>query len=289
MSQRPDRSTTGGSAYLDLRKLAVATGRPTDELIQLYGLEGFLDRLSRSTHCDNFVLKGGVLLAAYADRRPTRDIDFAVDQVNGDLDAIRVLINEVLAISTNDGLVFDRSATSVESIRDHEIYPSIRANVAAKLSTANVRFHIDINIGDPVWPEPTQVEVPRLLDAPPLLVRGYSVEMILAEKIVTAIQRGTANTRWRDFLDIATLSTTIVDSPTLAESIARVANHRQATIQPLSLVLDGFDTLAQPKWSAWRRKHQLAHSPESFSELLVTVIEFSDPHLVPREYQNRSG
>jgi hypothetical protein len=57
----------------------------------------------------------------------------------------------------------------------------------------------------PFWPEPKEIELPRLLGSPPLRVRGYSVELILAEKIVTAIQRGTANTRWRDFVDIASL------------------------------------------------------------------------------------
>ena len=57
MSDRPDRSCAGGTAYLDLRKLATETGRPTDELIQMYGLEGFRDRLSRSQHHENFVLK----------------------------------------------------------------------------------------------------------------------------------------------------------------------------------------------------------------------------------------
>lgn len=35
---------------------------------------------------------------------------------------------------------------------------------------------------------------------------GYPRVMVLAEKIVTAIQRGTANTRWRDFVDIVALS-----------------------------------------------------------------------------------
>src|ERR1700721_1240549 len=53
-------------------------GRPTDELIQLYALECFLDRLVHSEFAEKFVLKGGVLLAALDARRPTRDIDFAV-------------------------------------------------------------------------------------------------------------------------------------------------------------------------------------------------------------------
>ena len=64
-SWRPTRATVEGRAYLDLQNLARRQQRPTDELQQLYALEGFLSRLSRSPHADRLVLKGGVLLAAY--------------------------------------------------------------------------------------------------------------------------------------------------------------------------------------------------------------------------------
>jgi hypothetical protein len=43
-----DRSSIAGSRYLDLQRKARTTGKPTDELIQLYALECFLDRLTRS-------------------------------------------------------------------------------------------------------------------------------------------------------------------------------------------------------------------------------------------------
>jgi len=94
--RKPDRSTTGGTAYLDLRKLASETSRPTDELHQLYALEGFLDRLTQSPHRDTFVLKGGVLLAAYVDRRPTRDVDLAAHQIQTDSDSIRTIVAAIL-------------------------------------------------------------------------------------------------------------------------------------------------------------------------------------------------
>lgn len=61
----PSRQTIAGQVYLDVRRLARTTGRATDELLQLYALEGFLDRLTQSDQRDHFVLKGGVLLAAY--------------------------------------------------------------------------------------------------------------------------------------------------------------------------------------------------------------------------------
>ena len=89
MTNRPSRSTAAGTAYLDLRKLARDTKRPTDELLQLYALEGFLDRLTASQHAQHLIFKSGVLLAAFDTRRPTRDIDFAATDIDGDL-AIRL-------------------------------------------------------------------------------------------------------------------------------------------------------------------------------------------------------
>jgi hypothetical protein len=66
--------------------------------------------------------------------------------------------------------------------------PPPRARRRFGLSRAIIRLHVDINVGDPVWPPPQQVRVPRLLGGE-LIVRGYPLEMVLAEKIVTAIAR----------------------------------------------------------------------------------------------------
>jgi hypothetical protein len=57
---------------------------------------------------------------------------------------------------------------------------------------------VDVNFGDPIWPEPELVVMPRLLGGE-LVLRGYPLVMIYAEKLVTSLQRGAANTRWRDF------------------------------------------------------------------------------------------
>jgi hypothetical protein len=261
---KPDRSTPGGAAYLDLRKLASEMSRPTDELHQLYALEGFLDRLTQSPHRDSFVLKAGLLLAAYADRRPTRDVDLAAHQIQTDIE---------------DGLEFDLDKIDVDTIRDDADYPSLRAKVTGTLATAVIRFHIDINIGDPLWPDPQPVKLPRLLSPTPLAISGYSAELVLAEKIVTALQRGTANTRWRDFVDIAALAHTNIDTGTLAESITRVAQHRATPIATLAEALDGYADLAQSKWVAWRRKQRLADTPSEFADLLTDVVTFADPIL----------
>lgn len=201
---RATKETEAGRRYLDLQHKARHTGRPTDELIQLYALEGFLDRLARSAHADQFVLKGGVLLAALDARRPTRDIDLAAQGFENSAEHVLLLIREIATIAIDDGLVFEAEHATAETIRDDDHYSGVRVTLGGELSRATIRLHVDINVGDPIWPEPQQVRLPRLLDGT-VLIRGYPLEMVFAEKIVTALARGTANTRWRDFLDLYVL------------------------------------------------------------------------------------
>jgi predicted nucleotidyltransferase component of viral defense system len=110
-------------------------------------------------------------------------------------------------------------------------------------------------------------------------VRAFSLEMVLAEKIVTAIARGTANTRWRDFVDIYTLARRHkIEGKTLWESLLRVAEYRDVTLTPLNVVLADYAEIAQQRWLAWLRKQRL-HSmvPTEFATVLNSVVTFADP------------
>lgn len=274
------RATAAGRAYLDLRALATAEYRLTDELIQLYVLEGFLARLVVSDHAGHLVLKGGVLLAAFGTRRPTRDIDFAALDLDNGAEHVLEVAKQIAAqaLGEDDGLAFDGAGAVAEVIRDEEEYSGVRVSMGVTLATARTRFHVDVNVGDPIWPAPKQVEVPRLLGGLPLTLAGYSLPMVHAEKIVTAVQRGTVNTRWRDFGDVWTLSGRhAVNGDQLQTAIARVADHRNTQLSPLRALLVGYPGLAQSKWAAWRRRQGHEHLPPEFSDLLEQLFTFSDP------------
>ncbi|MBK7622994.1 MAG: nucleotidyl transferase AbiEii/AbiGii toxin family protein [Kineosporiaceae bacterium] len=178
--------TAAGRAYLDLKAKAQKESRLTDELIQLYVLEGFLARLAMSAHADKLVLKGGVLLAAFDTRRPTRDIDFAARDLTNDTEHILDVARAILAVTQkdDDGLVFDPRSAVAEVIRDEEEYSGVRVSMNAELATARVRFHLDVNVGDPVWPAPSRVSMPRPLGGQPLEPMGYPLHMVHAEKTV---------------------------------------------------------------------------------------------------------
>jgi hypothetical protein len=276
---RPTRATSDGRAYLDLQNKARREKRPTDELLALYALEGFLTRLAASRHSDRLVLKGGVLLAAFDARRPTRDVDLQASAVSNDVDTVLGLICEVADLTTDvdDGLVFDTDHATAEVIRDEDEYSGVRVSLSCGLSQAKITFHVDVSVGDPVWPPPEQVELPRLLGGS-ISLRGYPIPMVHAEKLVTAIARGTANTRWRDFGDVYVLSgmhPVTVDA--LRAAISTVATHRGVDLAPLKVVLDGYEAIAQTRFAVWRRRNRRDELPAAFADLLSAVIDFADP------------
>jgi hypothetical protein len=249
----------------------------------LYALEGFLARLAASAHTDKLVLKGGVLLAAFLVRRPTRDVDLQAQAMPNDTDTVLDLVRSIAASApadgVDDGLVFDAEHATAEAIRDEDAYSGVRVSLTCRLVTAKISFHVDVNVGDPIWPAPEQVELPRLLGGS-VQLRGYPIAMVHAEKIVTAIDRGTVNTRWRDFGDVYVLSGTHeLAAADLRAAITIVAPHRRVELQPLKVVLDGYEALAQTKYGAWRRKNRRDELPDQFADLLAAVIAFADPAL----------
>jgi hypothetical protein len=263
----PSRATSAGRAYLDLQKQARAARRPVDEYLQFYVLECFLDRLSSSRFAERFVLKGGVLLAAFGERRPTRDIDFLAQGQDNDPQAVLTAISEIASIEIDDGVTFDLTSAKATSIRTEDMYPGARVTMCTQLWTARTQFHVDVNVGDPIHPPPNDIEVPRLLGGE-LTVRGYPLAMVLAEKIVTAVTRGTQSTRWRDFADIYLLSRHHqIDGSELNGSIREVAAHRDTELLLLSGVLDDYGPIGQAQWSTWLRRQQLTERLPTSSEM----------------------
>lgn len=280
MSPAPPRDTPSGRTYNNLRNLARRQGRDVAEYLSLFVLEGFLARLSASQYADQLILKGGVLMAAFSARRPTRDIDLSASGFPNDVVEAEGRVRSIAAIGIDDDLIFVTSSVRGEEIRDDSEYHGVRVHIIARLASAEIPFHVDVNFGDPVWPAPVRTGLPRLLGGQ-IDVLAYPVTMVLAEKIVTAVERGAANTRWRDFVDVASLATKAdISGDDMIRSLAIVAASRQIELLPLTEVLDGMADNAQRKWAAWRRKQHLdATTPEHFQNLLDSCSAFADPVL----------
>lgn len=246
-------------------------------------LEALLARLATSKHRDDFVLKGGVLLAAFAVRRSTKDIDLQATGIANDENEVAERIREIATIDLPDGVIFDPDSITASIIRDDDEYAGIRVKLVGLLGRARLTVGIDVNFGDPIWPAPRLIELPRIvaLDQPPVEILGYPLTMVLAEKIITAVDRGPFNTRWRDFADIYTLARVhSVQADDLAASLSAVAEYRRVVLKPLLPALARMPQVAQPKWRTWRtRVHRESDLPLEFAEVLNAVANFADSAL----------
>ncbi|MGH3423924.1 MAG: nucleotidyl transferase AbiEii/AbiGii toxin family protein [Nocardioidaceae bacterium] len=283
---RPTRATPAGRAYLDLQNRARREKRGTQELLTLYVVERWLARLSVSAYADQFVLKGGMLLAAFDARRPTADADTLARHIPHDeatlLAGVTAVAREPVA---DDGVMFHTDTASARTIRDEALYSGLRITMTATLATATVKFHLDVNFGDPITPPPRRIRLPALrADAEPIVIFGYPIETVLAEKITTAIALGDANTRIRDYTDIYTLTGRHnVTRDTMRQALLTTAEFRGTTLEPLSAVLDELTDLRGATYTAYRTRLGTDgnHLPRSFADVVTAVTTFTDPLTQP--------
>lgn len=277
---RPQRDTTAGRAYLDLQARARRDGRPTDELLQLYVLERFLYRLSESAYRDKLVLKGGMLLAVFDRRRPTRDIDLLARYTSNDIDTIASIIRSVGEIVVDDGVVFDAPQLTTRIIREQDRYSAVRVTMPTRVARARQRLQVDINVGDPVTPAPVEVSFPALLGEPFELL-GYPIETVLAEKIVTMIDRGDATTRERDFADVVLLVRRHdVDARAVAAAVVTTADHRDVQLRSLRAAVVTLGADRQVNWLRYVARAGLQDDlPSTYDDAIGVIADFAEPIL----------
>lgn len=279
---RITRATPAGQAYLDLQNRARREKRGTQEYLTAYVVERWLARLSRSAYAEDFVLKGGVLLAAIGQRRPTADADTLALRLENDTAAVAARVAEIAALpDPDDGVEFLPETADARVIRDQALYHGIRATMTAKLATATVKLSLDINFGDPVTPAPQRIELPGLRPgAEPVRMLGYPVATVLAEKTSTALELGEANTRVRDYADLYTITTSRnVDYQEMRDALEATATFRAVTIVPLSSVIGDLIALRSAAYRAYVSGLEAfgAHLPSTFDLVVEHAITFADP------------
>jgi hypothetical protein len=141
-----------------------------------------------------------------------------------------------------------------------------------------------------ITPEPMSVTFPTFLDLPPPILRGYTPETVLAEKIEAMVTLGERNSRMKDFYDIHLLSRTqSFSGATLREAIEKTFAQRDTAFPATLPVLltDKHPVLAQKQiqWAAFRRKNQLKDCPESFQEVAAAVRQFVEPIVMPETFR----
>lgn len=188
-----------------LLHLARNTHRRYDELLQYYGIERFLYRLSISKYKNIFIVKGALLLKVWeiVDARVTRDID-TLARTSNSLENIIKIVKEICEISPpiKDGIDFISSSVKGEKMQLQKEYEGIRIEFKGYMESTRIPMQIDVGFGDVVTPDAKDSQYPTLLDFPGPRIKIYPQETLLAEKIITMIEKADANSRIKDFYDV---------------------------------------------------------------------------------------
>ncbi len=247
-----------------LLTLAKQRGDDYNLLLNRFGMERLLARVSMSPHADRFLLKGALLFALWYDtpHRPTRDADllgFGPD----DEASLIATFRDIAAMDLGDGIVFDPDSVKADAIREDNTYGGTRITLVARIGSARCALQIDVGFGDAITPGPQTVVYPTLLgDFPAPTLRVYPVYTVIAEKYQAMVMLGQANSRMKDFFDLAVIARrTELDGATLATAIAATFSRRQTALpteRPLALTQQFSEDAAKLRqWQAFLNKNRI--------------------------------
>ena len=261
-----------------IRNIAKQKNIPAQVILQNYMFERLLVRLSVSDYKEKFVLKGGMLVAAIVglDNRATMDLDTTLKNLPLTPDAIRNALEQITAITFDDGVEFEIG--TISPIREDDIYGGYRIMLNAKFDTLLTPLSIDVSTGDTITPHAVQYNLYEIFDDEKSYeLWAYNIETVMAEKVETILRRNVFNTRPRDFYDAYILATTQEFSKDVfTEALKATASHR-GTTQQISDVPDILQNISESPelkimWDKYRKQFEYARDIE-FEHIIALLTE----------------
>lgn len=175
-------------------------------VMQNFMLERLLERISVSKYHQNFILKGGFLIAAMVglDTRATMDMDATIKGWPVNEESIKKMFLDICKIDLQDDVGFEFK--KIGEIREGDEYTGYRVSLSANYSPMAVPLKLDITTGDKITPKEIEYRFKLMLEDREISVLAYNLETVMAEKLETVVSRGDQNTRPRDYYDVYILS-----------------------------------------------------------------------------------
>ena len=217
-----------------IRNMSKLKGLEAEVILRHYMLEKLLEKISLSSYKDNFILKGGMLIAAMVgmESRSTMDMDATIKGFDLSKEEIETVFSIILNIEINDDI--SMQLKSVEDIREEAEYPGVRVAIEAILDKTKQILKFDITTGDIITPKEIRFDYKLMFEDRTLNIKAYNLETVLAEKLETIIIRGVTNTRMRDFYDVYVLTKLYsdnIDKSVFSSALKNTAKKRETISQ----------------------------------------------------------
>ena len=215
-----------------IRNLAKNNNLSSQEVLQMFLFERFLERLSKSDYKSNFVIKGGFLVSSLIgiNNRTTMDMDSTIKGLPLTEENITKVVNNIINIEVNDGIQFE--IKDVNYIRESDEYENFRVSLVANIGKTKNPMKLDLTTGDAITPREIEYSYPCIFHEKNIEVLAYPVETIIAEKYESIIKRNITTTRMRDFYDLYTLynlKKSEIDMNILCTAIKRTSFKRESS------------------------------------------------------------
>lgn len=262
-----------------LRNMSKKTGVNVQILQNNFMLERLLERIALSEFKDNFILKGGMLIAAMVgiDARSTMDLDASIRNTILSEENIRAIFNVITKMDIGDGVIM--RIKDIHEIRQEFEYSCFRLSMEAKVDNTVIPLKVDISTGDIITPAEIIYKFNLLLQDRTIEIWAYNLETVLAEKMETIISRDVFNTRMRDFYDIYILATTRnadIDKKVLIQAIKKTCANRETEIDYGNIDADLATIFhnegLQKLWKEYQKKFPYSQDI-SWEEVEVQVIK----------------
>lgn len=260
----------------ELKKIAKNSRRDYNFICIQYLQERFLVRLSKSLYRDNFILKGALLLLAYNIplERPTKDIDFLGTGTSNNPAELKSVFQEIAIIHIDDGVDFVSDDITLEKITEESDYSGIRIRIPANVAGDLFKLQIDIGFGDELVYGPIEMSYPKLLHSSTTLVKAYSLESAIAEKLEAIVSLGDYNSRMKDFYDVwFLLNSQNVSLERLKTAIEMTFNKRGTPIDDFSYIFrEDFknNSEKQIQWIAFLNRNSIDIN-KRFSDIITSI------------------
>jgi len=233
-------------------------------------LERFLARLYQSKYKEQFILKGGSLLARYIDLgRETRDLDFLIIRMANAMKSVSDAVDHICRIDLDDAFTLERLKISPLT-HPHMHYTGAQVALLARLGKTKTHLHIDLGFGDIVEPINHPIALTSTRKGPlfenKIQLRCYPKEFIFAEKLETVIYRGGANSRMKDYHDLYSLVSLpgCLNVRYAEKVVINVFNHRGTSMEKL-----------QSLWNYYYKElNSNATLPFSFKDVLFQINQW---------------
>jgi predicted nucleotidyltransferase component of viral defense system len=261
-----------------IKNLAKEKNINSQVLLRNYMMQRLLLKIANSDYKNNFILKGGMLVADLVgiESRSTVDMDLTMKSFSLSKDNITEVFTEIFSTKTEDGIEF--KLKQVDSIREEAEYNGVRLAVLALMGKARIPLKIDLTTGDKLTPSEINYRYQLLFEDEKIEILSYNLETLLAEKLETIVSRSKTNTRMRDFYDVYILTLELKDKiniDLLAAALTETAKSRgtyKAIKNGRNIIIDIFNSdIILSHWNRYRNKFKYAKEIE-FSNLKEQII-----------------